>query len=99
MQRFGSPELTAPRVAWDAWLATHSGAAAVATRQAARLEALVRHARRSASVLASLSTVEGCSVISGGMTSLEGRGQPVFKHDRGRETCPRDAVNDRVGRG
>jgi hypothetical protein len=46
MQKFGSPELTAPRVAWDAWLATHSGAAAVATRQAARLEALVRHARR-----------------------------------------------------
>jgi hypothetical protein len=37
MQKFGS-ELTAPRVAWDAWLATHSGAAAVATRQAANVE-------------------------------------------------------------
>jgi hypothetical protein len=45
MQNFGSRELTSPRVAWDAWRATHSGPAAVAPRQAARLEALVMHAR------------------------------------------------------
>jgi phenylacetate-CoA ligase len=45
MGRSGSRELTAPWVAWDAWRATRGGAA-VASRQAARLEALVRHARQ-----------------------------------------------------
>jgi phenylacetate-coenzyme A ligase PaaK-like adenylate-forming protein len=45
MHDFGSRELTAPRVAWDAWRSTSSGSTAVAARQAARLEALVRHTR------------------------------------------------------
>lgn len=42
MHDSGSRELTALRVAWDAWRSTRSGPAAVAARQAARLEALVR---------------------------------------------------------
>jgi phenylacetate-coenzyme A ligase PaaK-like adenylate-forming protein len=41
-----SRELTAPRVAWDAWRATRSGPAAIVARQASRLDALVRHARQ-----------------------------------------------------
>jgi phenylacetate-CoA ligase len=45
MHDSGSRELTAPRVAWDAWRSTRSGRAVVAARQAARLEALVQHAR------------------------------------------------------
>jgi phenylacetate-CoA ligase len=38
--------LTAPSVAWDAWLAARGGPAAIARRQQARLKALVEHARR-----------------------------------------------------
>jgi phenylacetate-CoA ligase len=45
MEGSGSQELTALRVAWQAWRATRNGPAAIAARQAARLEALVRHAR------------------------------------------------------
>jgi len=45
MERSGSQELTALHVAKDAWRATRGGPAAIAARQAARLEALVRHAR------------------------------------------------------
>ena len=45
MERSGSLELTAQWVAQDAWRAARSGPALTA-RQAARLEALVRHARR-----------------------------------------------------
>jgi phenylacetate-coenzyme A ligase PaaK-like adenylate-forming protein len=45
MEGSGSQELTPLRVAWDAWRATRGGPAAIAARQAARLEALVRHAR------------------------------------------------------
>jgi phenylacetate-coenzyme A ligase PaaK-like adenylate-forming protein len=44
--RARSRELTAPWVAWDAWRATHGGPAGIAARQAARLEALVQHARQ-----------------------------------------------------
>jgi phenylacetate-coenzyme A ligase PaaK-like adenylate-forming protein len=42
----GSQDLTALRVAWDAWRATRGGPATLAARQAVRLEALVQHARR-----------------------------------------------------
>jgi phenylacetate-coenzyme A ligase PaaK-like adenylate-forming protein len=45
MERSGSRELTALRVAWDAWRATRGSPDAIPTRQAARLEALVQHAR------------------------------------------------------
>jgi phenylacetate-coenzyme A ligase PaaK-like adenylate-forming protein len=38
--------LTAPWVAWDAWRAIHGGQAGIAARQAARLAALVQHARQ-----------------------------------------------------
>jgi hypothetical protein len=44
MEVSGSRELTARHVAWDAWRATRSGPAAIAARQAARLQALVQHA-------------------------------------------------------
>jgi phenylacetate-CoA ligase len=46
MERARSRELTAPWVAWDAWRATRARPAGIAARQAARLEALVQHARR-----------------------------------------------------
>jgi phenylacetate-CoA ligase len=46
VERSGSLELTAPWVAWDAWRAARSGPVALTARQAARLEALVRQARR-----------------------------------------------------
>jgi phenylacetate-CoA ligase len=46
MERSGSQELTALRVAWDAWRATRGGLTGIPARQAARLEALVRHARQ-----------------------------------------------------
>jgi hypothetical protein len=46
MGRSGSRELTAPRVARDAWRATRGSAAALAARQADRLKALVQHARQ-----------------------------------------------------
>ena len=46
MERARSRGLTAPWVAWDAWRATHSRPPGIAARQAARLEALVQHARR-----------------------------------------------------
>jgi phenylacetate-CoA ligase len=46
MERARSRELTAPCVAWDAWRATHGRPTGMAARQAARLEALVQHARR-----------------------------------------------------
>jgi hypothetical protein len=45
MERSGSQELTALRVAWDAWRATRGGLTGIPARQA-RLEALVRHARQ-----------------------------------------------------
>ena len=45
MERSRSQELTALRVAWDAWRATRGGPDAIPSRQAARLDALVRHAR------------------------------------------------------
>jgi phenylacetate-coenzyme A ligase PaaK-like adenylate-forming protein len=45
MKRSGSRELTALRVARDAWRATRGSPDAIPARQAARLEALVRHAR------------------------------------------------------
>lgn len=46
MHDSGSRELTAVRVAWDAWRSTRSGSAAVSARQAARLQALVRYTRQ-----------------------------------------------------
>lgn len=42
----GSRDLTAARVAWDAWRATRSDSTAIVARQTARLEVLIRHARR-----------------------------------------------------
>ncbi|PVZ10918.1 phenylacetate--CoA ligase family protein [Actinomycetospora cinnamomea] len=39
-------ELTAAGVAWDAWRAVRGGPPAIAARRAARLDAVVRHARR-----------------------------------------------------
>ena len=66
MGRSGSRELTAPRVAWDAWRATRGGSAAVATRQAARLEALVQHARRASRFYA-----EHYLAVSSGPIGLE----------------------------
>ncbi|HSK62133.1 MAG TPA: phenylacetate--CoA ligase family protein [Actinomycetospora sp.] len=40
-----SDELSATGVAWDAWRAARGGRAAIAARRAARLDAVVRHAR------------------------------------------------------
>ncbi len=46
MNDLTGPDLTAGSVAWDAWRAVRGGPAAIAARQVARLDALVRHARR-----------------------------------------------------
>jgi phenylacetate-CoA ligase len=54
VERSGSRELTAPWVAWDAWRAARSGPAALTARQAARLEALIGHARRASRFYAEL---------------------------------------------
>ena len=78
MGRSGSQELKPLRVARDPWRATTRAGAAIAARQAARLETLVWHAR-----LASRFYADHYREVSPGLIGPRGALPPAADHQTG----------------